>query len=340
MKFHVLGYLERHHTALLEFWTKGTPCDATVEEHCDVVYSLCLGGELSRIEGSAPKQFVEILQRHGLPGWRGRGEASVLSVHNCAYAFGALNILREQFGDLYGAALNGRAMDFGQIIHKGRGLPRYPRWLAHHNWRVSHWIGGAPSILWSLAHSGTQYATELKELAPRVLANSDSYLDARTGLIKLYQVDAFQKLFRLLYGVRHDPDLGDVGGVAHILWVNHAADRKYLAGEALLRKASQLFRAHKPFMESVPYCLDFDVVQIVRTASQQLGGFASEDVRRAAEMMAAIEEFFAVSLDEGYRMHKLPGALATYHECALITGAPAADLAPVGIDIIKKAYWL
>ncbi|ATC33015.1 hypothetical protein CA606_12140 [Caulobacter vibrioides] len=341
MKQHVLDYLERHHGALLAFWTTGGACEATVEEHCDLVYTLELTGEIGRIHPSAAANFAQLLSGYGLPGWKRRGEANQLNVHNCAYAFGTLNLLRPHHGDLYARVLEGRELMLDEIIDEQSATPRYPKWLGHHNWRVSHWIGGAPSILWSLGHSQYAPAAALKPLAERILAGADKCLDRKTGLIKLYKVEALQKLFRLLYGVRHDPDLGDLGGVAHILWVNHAAGRSYIAPESLLAKSSELFRAHAPFMEAVPYCLDFDVVQIVRTAAMQVGSVSPDDVRRATGMMASIEGFFASRLNAEYRLHKLPGALATYHECAMLAEQGSIDgLRMKPVDIIRKAFWL
>ncbi len=340
MKSETLAYLQAHHSALLAFWTTGAPApvDASVEQHCDMVYTLFLIGELGRVQKSAALGFAEILQTRKLPGWTG-GDGAPLSVHNCAYAFGTLNLLAPLHGDLYAKALNAKKAAFEEIVDEAKALPRYPKWLAHHNWRVSHWIGGAPSILWSLGQSALPDAPAYKALADRILVGADACLDAKTGLIKLYKVEAAQKLFRLLYGARHDPDLGDVGGVAHILWVNHAAGRDYTATQALAKQASDLFHMHKPFMETVPYCLDFDVVQILRTAQQQLNTTSATDQQRASEMMRDIETFYATKLTSSYTLHKVPGALATYHECAMIAQTPAGDLgAP--IDIIQHAYWL
>jgi hypothetical protein len=62
---------------------------------------------------------------------------------------------------------------------------------------------------------------------------------------------------------------------------------------------------------------------------------------RARRLAADISSFFEKGLTRGYGLHRLPGALAAQHECALITGEPTVhglDKAPV--DIIRAAGWI
>src|SRR5690606_17742382 len=116
---------------------------------------------------------------------------------------------------------------------------------------------------------------------------------------------------------------------------------RYVAVDALLAQAQKLFRRHEPFMEKAPYCLDFDIVQIVRTGLEQTGAGHAADTARALKMTADMEDFFNRPLPEGYALHKFPGALAAYHECALIAGLdPSGQLGTPAIDIIGRAFWL
>ena len=173
-----------------------------------------------------------------------------------------------------------------------------------------------------------------------VLSSTDSLISERTGCLRAYRSELVQNLFRQAYRMRHDPDAGDVGGIVHLHWVNHAENRlPYRSAPALHARAWALMQ-RTPFIESVPYCLDFDVVQIVRTSVP--GTTLPVPVIRRAERYASdILQFMQGRLDPSYALHKLPGALATVHECALICGRQDAfGLAPKPVDIIREAYWL
>jgi len=342
LKGDVIARLERQHANVLSFLENGTGGgDIGVQDCCDVIYSLFLLGEGGRLAAAAPDAFCDALAKVDFPGWKATGKDR-LTVHNVAYAFGALNLLRTITGrDLYGRVLQGREPAFDQLIDGKTGLPLYPRWLAHHNWRVSHWLGGIPSIFLSLSMADLPDRAAHRARAEALIERTNRSLDPKTGLIRLYKVKLLQSAFRLFYGVRHDPDLGDVGGVAHVTWVNHAMGIAYVANDALCKTAGDLFLAHSPYMESVPYCLDFDIVQIVRTAMKRNSDAARKYEARAREMMSSIEDFFSGEVPEGYTLHKLPGALATYHECLLLAGGTGAlGSGMKAIDIITAANWL
>lgn len=335
-------HLERRHGSLFEFWTQGGAIpSASVEAHCDMVYSLFLLGRGDTIPCDAIEKFVALLKTKNLPGWVPMTDAPPILVHNCAYGFGALNLLADDPAPLYEAVLKGRRSDLSQILDPASRRPVFPPKWAHHNWRVSHWIGGIPSILLSVARSGFSGAQLYAELVGPVRDATDALIDSQTGLLKAYRSAIVQKAFRTLYTLRHDPDLGDVGGVAHILWFDHAIGRRYVALEAVLEQSQKLFRRYAPFMETAPYCLDFDIVQIVRTGLEQTKEDRQADAARARQMITDIEHFFASPVSKTYTLHKIPGALATYHECALLAQADTQGaLGTAPIDIIKSAYWL
>lgn len=342
LKSDITSLLENRHAALLRFWTTGHGMpDASVEAHCDMVYTLYMLGDIDRVPADAIDKFLVYLRGKNLPGWKPEGSDKTILVHNCAYAFGALNLLSDAPAPLYDAILAGRQPDLDAIVDVKTNHPKFPGKWAHHNWRVSHWIGGIPSLILSVARSGSKASGEYAKIIEAVRPATNDLLDHQTGLIRAYRSKFVQQIFRKLYAVRHDPVLGDVGGVAHILWVDHAMGRQYLAIDSLLKQSQKLFHNNSPFMEKVPYCLDFDIVQIVRTGLDQTGSDRSADAARSNKMMSDIENFFSGEIPENYSLHKIPGALATYHECALIGEREiAGQIGRDATDIIARAYWL
>lgn len=336
----ILAHLEHRHGQLLGFWTAGTgiPIDASIEDHCDIIYSMVLLGLAEWLAPGACELFVKKLQTAKLPGWRG-GTGKMLSVHNCAYAFGALNLLPGDTAHHYDRVLEGRELVLGEIVDTNTWRPRFPAKWAYHNWRVSHWLGGTPSLLLSVARSGGRQADKFNEIFEKVYETRDSYLDQQTGSIRAYSSHTLHKIFQRLYSVRHDPALGDLGGIAHILWVDHAIGAPHLSSKAVYNRAVEQFRLRQPFMEPMPYCLDFDIAQIVRTCREPGAPSSQADIHRAALMMRDIEKFFSAEVCADYDLHKIPGALAAYHECALIRDIGLTELGPTQ-DIISLAHWI
>ena len=340
LKTDVLAHLALRHQGLLKFWTEGAHRpDASIEHHCDMVYSLFLLGQLEAINPSAVTSFCELAKGTRLPGWRTLEPLQrSISVHNCAYLFGALNLLGERFPGLYAHVLAGRKFELSDLADAQTLRPRFSSKWAHHNWRVSHWLGGVPSILLSLEAHAPEFLSQAN-LASRCRDAVDALMDSRTGLIRAYKSSSLQKLFRLAYGLRHSPDLGDMGGVAHILWIDHVLGRRYVAAEAIRKESSRLLLAKRPFMEKAPYCLDFDIVQALRTAIGQTTPASAAELDRAQSMMNSIEDFFRRPTN-GYTLHKIPGALATYHECMLLFSATKQSTSAEAVDIIQKANWI
>lgn len=337
LKENAIRWLSSRHAPLLAFWTEGglRPPEATLEAHCDIVYSLELMGRVNDIDSTAAKSFAELVAEREMPGFESRSSGKYVSVHNAAYVLGAMNLCLKQKDELYDIAFGRRKAHLDNIILRENGMPIFPLKWRHHNWRVSHWLGGIPSIILSLSRSASRHAGTFGSAFERCRAAVDTVIDKKTGLLHAYKSDALQSLFRIGYSLRHNAELGDVGGIAHILWIDHATDRRYVGLDSLYRQSSELFSRFSPFMERVPYCLDFDVVQIVRTTGEQMAVKSGDNAARARQMMGDIEEFFRHQPPETYTLHKLPGALATWHECGLV-----ADSQGNYTDIIKKAYWL
>lgn len=339
----VLSYLRRHHASALALVTEGKRADdVSAQDAGDIIYALVLIGRSDLLTADGAAAFAAHLRRWRLAGdLNAPGEQTQpASVHLTAYVLGAAVLLRSAGHDISQELLAGERWRVNELFDGGL-RPRWPAQWSHHSWRVSHWIGGAPSILLSLTRLAPERcrAQDCPNLAD-VLAASDGLVDGKTGLLKTYRSRFLQSLFRVAYRLRHDPEAGDVGGVVHLHWVNYAAGRMpYKAAGALFQRAAALL-ARTPFIERTPYCLDFDVIQIVRTASPSPA--ALSDLRsRARQLAADISGFLETGLTHQYGLHRLPGALAAQHECALITGdrtVHGLEMAP--IDIIPAAGWI
>ena len=333
---HILRFAHEAHDTLRQ----GTAHDAAVKAACDLIYTVRLlhGRELDALAGEIG--FCRLLDASTLAGADGRADDK-LSVHLTAYALGALNLLQGSQKKLGVDIVRAKTWQIDKLIDTVTLLPKWPRQWSHHSWRVSHWIGGSVSILKSLWELIPERCERLGMPRVRdVLSSADSLISERTGCLRAYRSELVQNLFRQAYRMRHDPDAGDVGGIVHLHWVNYAENRlPYRAAPALHARAWALMQ-RTPFIEAVPYCLDFDVVQIVRTSVP--GPALPVPVMRRAERYASdILRFMQGRLDPSYALHKLPGALATVHECALICGRQDTfGLAPKPVDIIREAYWI
>lgn len=339
----VIGHLERHASRPFAFWTQhDQSTDIPLQDACDVLYSLKLAGCTDLLADDAGQRFALLLNRHRLAGGIGPGDGPDLNVHLTAYALGVLNLLKAEGMPSHQAALRQTGWNIDELVHPETSLPRWPVLLSHHSWRASHWIGGVPSILkslWALA----------PDLAERndipsvefILSRGDTLIDARTGLLRVYKLEFLQKLFRVLYRYRHDPVAADIGGVAHLHWLNYVSGRlPYKSAPALMESARKVLQ-RRPFLERVPYCLDFDVVQVMRTSLQARGDVDEAFRDRARAYFDDIHNFYIRDMDGDYALHCLPGGLATLHECALAMDLPIIDSLDVEpIDIVKGAYWL
>ncbi len=327
----------------LAFWVEGgAPAGLRLIDLCDVLYTLHLIGRGSDVTARAKRDFVRVFGRKQAPGRFTRGGDERLNPHLTAYALGVLNLLKIDANVLADEFFRGEPWNIGELFDEQTGLPRWPSHLSHHTWRVSHWIGGALSIvhsLWTLAAPLAQ-KNKLPALAP-LLTRCDSIVDGDTGMLRAYKSPLLQNVFRAVYKTRHDPDAADIGGTVHLHWINYAADRRpYKACQALHERAWKILQ-RTPFIESVPYCLDFDIIQIVRTSLPNDPNRTAALRVRALRLMDDITRFYAGRLDAAYALHKVPGSLAALHECAFAAGAPMVPgLGIPPIDIIKEAHWL
>ena len=278
----------------------------------------------------------------------GEQNASV-SVHGTAYTLGAFALLKTRGHDLFSEVLAPESWALDQLIDGDSRLPRWPAKWSHHTWRVSHWVGGSLAILHELWRQMPK-ACEASGVpaVDDVLQAVDGLIDGQTGMLRCYHSRWLQLAFRQAYRLRHDPLLGDIGGVVHVHWVNYAHNRPFKAGGPLFDAARAVMLERWPFMEQVPYCLDFDVVQIVRASMPSNLPRADQGAlqTRASSYALDIKRFLEDNLNPDYALHKLPGALATLHECILIN--PSIKLHDLGLpstngqtkDIMQDVAWL
>lgn len=337
-------YLERNHPAAFGFWTDAHDIPETsIQSLCDVFYIFHMLDIAGKISPEAAQAFVRRIATVALAGSLTEPPegAKQVNVHGTAYVLGTLRLL-QLAGLLNGEIdLPGRQWDMSQLFD-ATWRPRWPAKYSHHNWRVSHWIGGSVSIVANLhLLCPTRAASENVPALNTVLERANSLIDPRTGVLKCYRSDLLQMVFRNLYRLRHDPDAGDVGGVVHLHWVNYAnGNMPYKARGPLLATATRLLD-HRPFQEGHPYCLDFDVLQIVRTS---LGDSPEPEpalIERSKAYGNDIESYLLNSISQSYSLHALPGALATMHEAALLQNLPFISRDGVRVvDIIKDSGWI
>lgn len=344
LQHNVMNYMERHAPRVLAFWVDDGASDDGVDvvSVCDALYALKLVGRMDLLSAGATDRLARLLARHTLAGKIGLGTGTPLNVHQTAYVLGALNLLQLRGADCHRKVLREHGWHKSDLLDGRTGWPRWPWYFSHHAWRVGHWIGGIPSIVLSLWRLCPDLAERNRLPKPgAMLASSDALIDKDTGLLRPYRSEALQQGFRALYTFRHDPDAGAIGGVAHLHWVNYAAGRvPYIATEALFDRTWRLMQ-RRPFMEAQPYCLDFDIVQVARTAIPEGDARRGELQQRAEVYAGDLADFYGNDLDGDYGLHKLPGGLAAMHESAIaaeLPHVPGFSIRPV--DIAKEAHWI
>jgi len=354
---HILDYLKEHYRAVWSLLIDGSPSqetdDVTLQDLSDLIYSLYFLDWPIEPSQAGIKAFLDFVASTSLAGGLNGSAATPtgsVSVHGTAYLLSTLALLKLRGHDLFDQVIASNGWRLDDLVDPESLLPKWPSKWSHHNWRVSHWIGGSVSILNELArHLPDVYRDNHGPDVDKVLNASDRLIDERSGVLKCYRSRMLQFAFRQAYRLRHDPMLGDIGGVVHLHWVNYANNRAYKSGQELFKRAGDAMLKRRPFMESVPYCLDFDIVQIVRTSMpSDLSADESMALKaRASAYAGDILAFLKTRLDGDYSLHKLPGALATLHECALIDGSISLAELRQGErdttwpkDIMSEVSWL
>lgn len=342
LKIEIESYLDIVAPAIKAFWLSGKETfwdTKTLQAHADYIYIRTLLGDTNWFVAEAVSKYSDFLKQAPFAGKVGADQPML--PHLSAYLLASLNLLAYAGADVRHEVLGSIKLDLNKLIDAKTHLPIWPAKWSHHSWRVSHWIGGVPSILLNFARHDPKHQISEQQVLKTLEACDRYILHSRTGLMKAYRSELTQMLFRLAYRLRHSPEYGDIGGLAHIHWINHSIDRRYIAADKLIDRCMLHLRAQK-FLEKVPYCLDFDYVQLLRTALDQYPEKRSNAIRlRITKFRFDLIDFLQHIPVSGYSFHKLPGALAALHEASLLLGENdicELDVAP--LDIIKMAYWL
>lgn len=331
----------KNHT-LHQFWLKNNGSKLITQSPlsaADFVYVYALLGRLDDLEHNACQNFANFIAESPLAGRQGCQKT--FAPHLSAYLLGALNLLAKKDDHYRKYALSEIKIDADRLIDSKTLLPKWPRILSHHVWRVSHWIGGIPSILLTFARHGSDNAISEKLVFSILQSCDEKIIAPETGLLKPYKNNLMQRAFQYAYRFRHNPLHGEIGGLAHLHWINHALNRKYVSADLIVERCQKDIQK-KPFLENSPYCLDFDYLQLLRTAINQSPLKANPDIKNRLRQYSKDLKNFLISIPEHeYSLHRLPGALAALHEAELMLGSKSIDeidCAP--IDVINNAYWL
>ncbi|MGP9801290.1 hypothetical protein [Rheinheimera sp. NSM] len=342
MKIKIEAYLDVVAPAVKAFWLTGKETEwnaKSLQDHADYIYTRTLLGDSDWFVPEAVTKYAEVIKSAPLAGKDGVEQAML--PHLTAYLLASLNLLAHAGADVRADVLGSITLDLSKLVDAKTQLPIWPAKWSHHTWRVSHWIGGIPSILLTFARHDPKMQVSEQQVLQVLEACDRHILQAHTGLMKAYRSELLQQLFRLAYRLRHNPEHGDIGGLVHVHWINHATDRCYIAADKLIDRCKSDLTA-EPFLEKVPYCLDFDYIQLMRTALEQKPQKCSDSInQRISKFNVDLVNFLDAIPAEGYSLHKLPGALATLHETSLLlkqAQVPGLNIPPK--DIIKLAYWL
>ena len=308
--------------------------------YCDVIYSLYFLNWPIEIQKNQITGFIKMVFELKLYGSKiSQTDEFDCNCHLSAYLLGTVQLLRHAFPDVTSEIKMNMEWDFKRILDNNN-IPKFPSKFTHHSWRVSHWLGGVPSIILNV-YRETQ-DENYKQLLNSVLNSLEEQAIDDNGLIKVHKSKFLHSIFRTLYKIKHSPKIGDIGGIVHILWVYHFLGKGYKANDNLLDYSVSLVDLNKRFMEGAPYCIDFDFIQLIRTA-------ASKDVDNISKYENIFNHFNVevtryltdeVNACDSFTLHKLPGALATLAETRLALQQIREETFERRFDVIKVAAWL
>lgn len=334
-----LNFLQTRSAKYYNFWLGSSDLNFNNDElisACDVIYSLCLLNFPVAVSNKSIEQFFQLIDNSVLYGTKLKDEESYeFNAHMTAYILGTAQILKAEYPNQTKELKINKEWDFSKVLNESY-IPIFPVKFTHHSWRVSHWLGGVPSIILNVYRETGE--VKYKLLFDKVIASLENNAITDKGLIKVHKSKLLHFIFRNLYRIRHNPKIGDIGGIVHILWLYHFTGKEYKAVDNLLSYSLELAKNQEKFMETIPYCLDFDFIQLIRTGLKQQG-YKQDETLLFKRFKKDLTIYFTQDMlnDENFTLHKLPGALATFQECEMYLNR---DTNINNVDIIKIAGWL
>ncbi len=176
-----------------------------------------------------------------------------------------------------------------------------------HVWRASHTFGGMSCIF----ELGKQFG---------VLSSNPvlSYYESIIGDDGLWRFSnpILQKIFDSIYRIKHDPLLAIYGGAAHLYWhMSKIPDN--VDPHITMQNLLQIYK-NKSILEKVPYCLDYDLLFIMRFYAKNFE--YSEIIKKEIDdtftrVGLEILSFLTHQSDRLW-LHALPGLLAALQVCS------------------------
>lgn len=221
--------------------------------------------------------------------------------HSTAYALATLELASGIVGsDLVPSAILRKLaenIDFNQALPKNFNLID-----KLHVWKASHTFGGLSSIFELLCKRGLKHQN--------LVLNYYKETVGKDGLWR-FANSLPQFIFDLLYKLRHDPKLALYGGAAHLYW--HFDDIP--ARVDIEMAAAQIISLYSEsaILEKVPYCLDYDVLFILRTFYRHpnLSHKLKIEIDQIFDKVGRATYQFLINDNHLLWLHALPGLLAT-----------------------------
>lgn len=220
--------------------------------------------------------------------------------HSTAYALATIELASELVGkDLVPSAILHKLDDNIDFNH---ALPKNFTLIDRlHVWKASHTFGGLSSIFELLCKR------EIKKQNP--VLNHYKEIIGKDGLWRFANFLP-QFIFDLLYRARHDPKLALYGGAAHLYW--HFDDIPSRVDIENAVEKMILIYEETAILEKVPYCLDYDVLFILRAfqRSSRLSHNLEAEVDKIFNKVGLAIYEFLINDDGLLWLHALPGLLA------------------------------
>lgn len=252
--------------------------------------------------------------------------------HSTAYGLASLCLISELTGDKIDTApLLTKVLSNLDVT---RAMPEnFSAVDKLHVWRASHTFGGISAIL------------EFAKAQGLIDSNSvlDSYIKSINKLgLWGFSNPVFQLAFDVLYSIKHNPTYAKYGGAAHLYW--HMDTIPTTVDKERAIKAILKFYRNKTILEKIPYCLDYDVLFMLRLLCKS-GGVSTQLTDKVNEVFfnvgCSLVEYLT-NKNADLWVHAYPGALAAIEVCTFSSKfksqLEASDIKLK--DVMEYTVWL